>query len=233
MEFLCTSFVRKGNDIICGFNFDAPEGLWDYKINCQKNLFFVGIKFAGTLYHVHGVTSEGKYACLPYMNDPEKGKYNRKKNAQRIDLLVDRYLTGEYSYEDVLELNRTKEVINTPSSSMHAHFLSPDGRLLLVEPGLGHMEILGNYDIITNFPMMETLDDLSKPWYGKDRYEIGKKILADSHDDFSVQDGLSLLEKTKQEGLWATKVSFVYSKRDNAVYFCKNGDFSNITKHSF
>ena len=82
--------------------------------------------------------------------------------------------------------------------------------------------------------MMELPDDFIPErfgYYGKDRYDRAMELLRSSNDDFSVSDGLKLLEAVKQVGTWATRVSFVYSRNENAVYYAIEGDFENIKKH--
>ena len=59
------------------------------------------------------------------------------------------------------------------------------------------------------------------------------EILRNSTDDFSVQEGLALLKAVKQEGNWATRVSFVYSASENAVYYALERDFEHVRKHTF
>ena len=51
--------------------------------------------------------------------------------------------------------------------------------------------------------------------------------------DFSVRDGLRLLDAVKQTGRWGTRVSFVYSLNENAVYYATEHDFANIRVHRF
>ena len=68
---------------------------------------------------------------------------------------------------------------------------------------------------------------------GDDRYERAKRILDGSDDDFSVWDAFSLLYEVRQEGPWATRVSFVYSVKENAVYYTENNDFEHIKKYAF
>ena len=58
-------------------------------------------------------------------------------------------------------------------------------------------------------------------------------ILRNSTDDFSVQDGLHLLREVKQEGNWATRVSFVYSANENAVYYALERNFDQANRHQF
>ena len=58
-------------------------------------------------------------------------------------------------------------------------------------------------------------------------------MLRASGDDFSVRDGLALLDAVKQTGRWGTRVTFVYSANENAVYYATEHDFTNVKKHRF
>lgn len=60
------------------------------------------------------------------------------------------------------------------------------------------------------------------------RYKYQKKT-----KKFSIEDALNLLKECKQDGKYGTKVSFVYSKNENRVYYCLNGDFDTILIHKF
>ena len=84
--------------------------------------------------------------------------------------------------------------------------------------------------------MLELPEDLTSEkygYYGKDRYDIAMGCLKNSTDEFSVTDGFSILNKVKQVGNWATRVSFVYSRNENSVYYCIDGEFNYINKHTF
>ena len=47
-------------------------------------------------------------------------------------------------------------------------------------------------------------------------------------EDFSVQDAFSVLREVRQEGLWATRVSFVYSVGQRRVYYVLNNRFDDV-----
>lgn len=229
---MCTGFMKKGDDLLYGFNLDIDPAVWNFGLYKTKDIFTVGIKVGSTLYYTHGVNRHGRFSNLPYMNGddflPEKGK-----KRERIDLLTNRYLRGRYSFDDVLAIVQNKTLVNVPGGSMHSLIGDENGRTLLVEPGLGYREITGNYAVIANFPLLTELSDYGNPFYGKDRYDKAEEILKNSPASFSAMDGMKLLENVKQEGQWGTKVSFVYSKNENAVYYCLNGDFEHIEKHEW
>ena len=52
-------------------------------------------------------------------------------------------------------------------------------------------------------------------------------------EHFTVADAFSVLRAVRQEGIWGTRVSFVYSMKKHAVYYVQNNDFSQIEKYEF
>lgn len=166
------------------------------------------------------------------MNDYEHGKYRIIKDKERIDLLTDRYIKEKYSYDDVLNIVKTKTIVNIPRNSMHSLIADKFGHILLAEPEYGYKEITEIYAVITNFLLLIEIDKF-EPWFGKDRYDKALSILSASNDDFSGIDGINLLKEVAQDGEWATRVSFVYSKNNNCVYYVLNRDYSNIQVHRF
>ena len=68
---------------------------------------------------------------------------------------------------------------------------------------------------------------------GDDRFERADEQLKNQNDNFSVTDAFGILNSVRQEGLWATRVSFVYSVKENRVYYVLNNDFRNIAEYQF
>lgn len=87
--------------------------------------------------------------------------------------------------------------------------------------------------VLTNFPVMTELSDYSNPFYGKDRYDHALRVLSAAPADFSAEDALKLLRETAQSGQWGTRVSFVWSRNQNAVFYFLGGDCAHIEKHVF
>lgn len=230
---MCTGFVFRGSDIVSGFNMDLADGAWEYKVYAKPDMFFIGIKAGSTVYKTHGVNSRGSFAVLPYMNAPERGVYSRGRDVKRIDLLVNDCIAGKLSLTDIKRICAENRIVNVPNLSMHSLLADGDGNALLVEAGLGCYEPTGRFAAISNFPLLEKTADLSAPWYGKDRYDTACAMLQDAGDAFSVNDALKLLAAVKQEGEWPTRVSFVYSRNENAVYYALDRDFSAIKRHAF
>lgn len=229
---MCTGFVRKGKDLIYGFNLDIDPKVWSFDIYKTKKYFTVGITVGSTTYFTHGVNVNGNFGNLPYMNGAERN-YPRGISKQRIDLLNDKYIRGKYNFDDVLDIINTKTIVNIPNANMHSLICDSNGNIVLVEPGYGNKIIKSKYAVISNFPILIKLKDYSNPFFGKDRYDKATEMLKKSNKDFSVNDALEILKQCKQEGKWGTKISFVYSKNNNAVYYYLDGNFEKVLKHEF
>ena len=123
-----------------------------------------------------------------------------------------------------------------PDLSFHSLIADKEGHIMILEPGNGYSVIQEKYAVLSNFAVLEPPADFEPSkfvYYGKDRYDKAMNILRDSTDDFSVQDGLHLLKEVKQEGNWATRVSFVYSANENAVYYALERNFDQVKRHQF
>lgn len=227
---MCTAIAFKGNDLIYGFNLDIDPNVWQYSIQKTKSVFAIGITVGKTTYYVHGVNKNGQFGNVPYMNG-EPFTPPRGVRRERIDLMNDRYIRGKYSFKDIEEILRTKAVVNIPAATMHSLIGSGAGDFLIVEPGYGYKRIEENFAVLTNFPTLTTLSDDTNPFYGKDRYDKAQAVLSEAGADFSAEDALRLLSETTQDGQWATRVSFVYSRKQDAVFYFLNGDSSRIEKH--
>lgn len=229
---MCIAIAHKGKDLIYGYNLDVDPNVWNYSIHKNKNYFSIGITVGKTTYFTHGVNKNGQFGNLPYMNN-ETYRIFKTCKSQRIDLLVDKYIRNKITYKDIKEIIKEKTIVDAKGLSMHSLIGNIDGKMLLIEPGLGANNIKENYAVVSNFPILTTLSDYSNPFYGKQRYDIASDILSKSNEEFSYEDALDLLNKCKQTGTWATRVSFVYSKNNNCVYYCLNGNFKNILIHKF
>ncbi len=230
---MCTAFVKKGNDLLFGYNLDLSATGWDYKIVAKPDIFYIGIKVGATRYKTHGVNKNGAFGNLPYMNDPTKGVYRRGTQYRRLDLLIGNYISGKLSYAELLRIASEKELVNVPNASMHSLIADGEGHIAILEPGLGCRELTEDYAVMSNFPLLEPLGDCENPFYGKARYDRGVARLEDSGADFTAEDGLRLLSELTQDEPWATRVSFVYSANRNTVYYTLNRDFSKIFTCSF
>lgn len=229
---MCTAIAFKGNDLFFGFNLDIDPAVWQFSVRRSKDYFAVGITAGKTTYLVHGINKNGNFGNVPYMNG-EDIPVPKGLRRERIDLMSDRYIRGKYAFADIEEILRTRAVTNIPAATMHSLIGSGAGDLLIVEPGYGSKQVRENYAVLTNFPVLTALPDYGNPFYGKDRYDRAATVLSKAKADFSAEDALRLLDETKQTGQWGTRVSFVWSRNRNTVYYFLDGDSTQIKIHTF
>lgn len=229
---MCTAIAFRGDDLLYGFNLDIDPAVWQYSIKKTKDYFAVGITVGKTTYLAHGIRKNGNFGNVPYMNG-ENIPAPKGLMRERIDLMSDRYIRGKYTFADVEEILRTKAVTNIPQATMHSLIGSGAGELLIVEPGYGCKKVKEHYAVLTNFPVLTELSDFSNPFYGKDRYDLALRTLKNASAGFSAGDALKLLQETAQTGQWGTRISFVWSRNQNAVFYFLNGDCAHIEKHVF
>ena len=252
---MCTGFVRKGKDIITGFNFDMNIGGMDYCPVIEKDRVFLGMRFSPQVLDmmptairpkngirlIQGVSAGGHVAGQLMNMNFSKIPAAFEPDMLTNDMLTDLFVTDRYSGSQLVELLGKRQVCNIPgdngtSVALHSLFIDPDGNIVFVEPGNGYAVIREQYFTVTNFSILEPPMDLNEEqfgFYGVDRYRKSLNILKNSTDDFTVADGLKLLNEVKQTGEWGTRFSFVYSKNEDSVYYCTEGQFDCMKVHHF
>lgn len=240
---MCTAFVRRGNDVICGFNMDINIGAFDYDIYAERDAFYVGMKVpkSDIVVRIHGVNSKGYFANQLNNMDFHKSPYKKGKDNVSLDYLIHRFLLGELDFYSLKKIAEEKKItqmqtgiLDMPTIAFHSLITDCTDKIMILEPGNGFSVITDKYAVLSNFSLLElpeNLDDEHRSYYGKDRYDIAMRHLRNSTDDFSVEDGLRILQDVKQTGNWATRVSFVYSRNNNTVYYCLDGQFNQIEQH--
>ena len=240
---MCTGFVRKGKDVIVGFNMDINIRAFDYDIVANKEQFYVEIKSGEVVVKAHGINHLGNFASQLNNMDFTKAPFRLEKNVVPLYEIVDDYISGKISYNEILKMASEKEIVNMPGQAinmpciaMHSLIADRQGHIMILEPGNGYCVLQGDYAALSNFAFLENPANLTPEnygYYGKDRYDKAMQLLRESNDDFSIQDGLELLKAVRQTGEWATRVSFVYSNNENAVYYVIENDFEHVTRHLF
>lgn len=230
---MCTAIAKKGNDVLYGFNLDLDPEVWQYRLILTKKLFSVGITVGSTTYRTHGVTADGGFGCLPYMNG-EVFPVPVGVKRERIDLLIDRYLRGKYTFADAERILQEKTLVGIPAATMHSLIGDGDGNMLIAEPGYGWRRVSESWAVLTNYPLLGAPDRRVDPRFlGRERLSAAAAVLEAGGPNFSAPDALEVLRAAKQTGQWGTRVSFVWSKKGNAVFYCLDGDFENVRVHSF
>lgn len=231
---MCTRFVYRGNDVITGFNFDIDPAVWNHRIIEEKDCFYIGIlRPDGVRHSYHGVHRNGNAGTLLYVHGSPAGAWECGIGCLTIAELTEEFIRARISYDEALRLVKTKKIVYAPDATMQAMLSDRQGRTLIVEPGIGWREDEGNYSLITNYSLLDPAS--TRPYLvpGDDRYERADRMLEGYGDNFSVSDGLTILREVRQEGPWATRLSFVCSMNEQAVYYVENNDFDHVKIYRF
>lgn len=231
---MCTRFVYNGVDEIIGFNFDIDLSVWNHKVIKEEDIFFIGIKMPDGIYHsFHGINKNGNVGTLLYVHGNEKAKYIDNGNCITVSDLTEKFIKGEVSFGDALEIVKNKKITYAKDATMQAMLSDKNGSVLIIEPGIGYKYEKEKFSLITNYSILNP--NITREYIvpGDDRYEVAKEILNKSDEKFSVEDAFNVLKNVSQSGIWATRVSFVYSIKENRVYYVLNNEFDNISEFQF
>lgn len=231
---MCTRFVYRGNDMITGFNFDIDLSVWKHKVIEERERFYIGILRPDGAYHsYHGVNQNGNVGTLLYVHGNPAGVYQKGREFMTIADLTEQFINAQISFDDVLQIAKSKKIVYAPDATMQAMLSDVQGRTLVIEPGIGYREEQSKYSLITNYSLMkpESTKDFIVP--GDDRYERALPLLDNCKNKFSLSNAFELLYAVRQEGAWATRVSFVYSANEQTVYYVENNNFEHIRKFKF
>lgn len=231
---MCTRFVYNGEDMITGFNFEIDLSVWKHKVIMEKDRFYIGIQRPDGMYHsYHGVNRNGNVGTLLYVHENPAGRYLDGEDCVTIADLTERYIKAEISFDEALQMVKTKRIIYAPDASMQALLSDLHGRVLIIEPGVGFREEKENYSLITNYSLLEP--ESTEPFLvsGDDRYGHAEKLLSGFCKEMTVEDAFSVLRAVCQEGMWATRVSFVYSRKEQTVYYVENNHFEGVMEYRF
>lgn len=231
---MCTRFVYRGSDIITGFNFDIDLSVWTHKVIKEKERFYIGILRPDGIYHsYHGVNRNGNVGTLLYVHGNSGGTYQSGSNCMTIANLTEQFIKAQISFSEVLQIVKSKKIVYAPDATMQAMLSDVHGRTLVIEPGIGYREEQSKYSLITNYSLMKPESTRDFIVSGDDRYERALQLLDNCKNEFSIPDAFTLLHAVRQVGIWATRVSFVYSVNERTVYYAENNRFEHIRKFIF
>lgn len=257
---MCTAVVHRGKDFICGMNMDINAEAFRWQVMADADAFCVAMKpvidtsqskqprlpgymdFKDIL-RIHGVSAKGIFVGQLSNMGAKDAPFEVSPDAYPLYGLADHLLAGRMNLAEAERIAGTKRLINMPSGgidipdvAMHAVIADKDGQVILLEPGTGMARLTGRYAVVSNFPMLVLPTDLDEEhagYYGLDRYRAANRMLSEADDDFSAEDALRILKAVKQTGHWATRVSFVWSRNEHAVYYVLENDFEHVTRHVF
>lgn len=231
---MCIRFVYRGNDIITGFNFDIDLAMYDYQVIKEKDCFHIGILRPDGMRHAyHGVNRNGNVGTLLYVHGNPTGAYQDTSGCMTIANLTEQFIRAQLTFDDALRMVQTKKIVYALDATMQAMLSDIRGRTLIIEPGLGYREDTGAYSLITNYSLLDP--ESTRPFIvpGDDRYERAAQLLNGYGNNFTVLDALSVLRAVRQDGPWATRVSFLYSVKEQTVYYVQNNHFDQVSKYEF
>ena len=167
------------------------------------------------------------------MHGNSAGAYQDGGNCMTIADLTEQFVKAQISFTEALQIVKSKKIVYAPDATMQAMLSDAHGRTLVIEPGIGYREEQGRYSLITNYSLIrpESTKDFIVP--GDNRYELALQVLESCKNEFSISDAFTLLHTVRQEGMWATRVSFVYSANERTVYYTQNNHFEYIEKFAF
>ena len=152
---MCTRFVYNGNDTIIGFNFDIDLAVWKHTVIKEKDMFYIGIKMPDGDYHsFHGINKNGNVGTLLYVNGNEKGKYIADQKCCTISELTEKFIKGAITFDDALNIVQNSKIVYAPDATMQAMLSDKNGRVLIIEPGLGYRFEQAKYSLITNYSIL-------------------------------------------------------------------------------
>lgn len=231
---MCTRFVYRSGPVITGFNFDIDPAVWNHQIIMDPDCFYIGIlRPDGRRHAYHGVNRNGNAGTLLYVHGNPAGAYQDGSDCMTIADLTEQFIRAQLSFDDALRLVQTRKIVYAPDTTMQAMLSDIRGRTLLVEPGIGYRVETGAYSLLTNDSLLDPASTRPFILPGDTRYQRAAQLLDRYGDTFSVSDAFSLLKAVRQEGVWATQVSFVYAAAEGAVTYVQDNRFTQVQKYVF
>ena len=227
---MCTSFAWRKDNVLVAMNFDNNGAPFSLSLKDPKQ--FVVLCGGAPSF---GVNSNGSFVNHLMVNSNGNGLYKRGKNVVHTIKLITDILSGKLSQENINTFLSEKEVVNVPDNSCHSMITDKIGNVWVAEPGRGILYSPADespFYLMTNFSLIDYKASGKIEGSGADRYIISDGLL-NKATYLDVARAFEILEAVKQsEGEWQTAFSMVYSQKENAVYYCYNGEFQNIQKYN-
>lgn len=233
---MCTSFVKRGKEILIGMNFDNNDMKFNLNTKDPKQ-FVLLVDGSRGRYPSFGINSNGTFINSLMVNSNGKGLYKRaSKKVTHTSKLVRDILAGTISADKINTYLNSIEVVNVPDFSVHNMIVERGGNVWVVEPGRRTIYTSAEetpYFVMSNFSLCDFKESGELKGDGADRYKTVTELL-DKNSSLDVDTAFQILEAAKQcSGEWTTAFSMVYSQKEHAVYYCSNMEFNHISKYSF
>jgi len=240
----CTGFAVYSTQVFYGMNFDFADVAMKFLITANGDMKTFHLAFermfgdVGLFVKTAGMNTKGLFAScqeqhpLTVENIPEPDE----NNLYTFQL----YETIKTSV-DVKSVEKTMNsatLINLPELNLHNLFADINGAAIITEAGTEGNAVTrmdGRFMVMTNFAnsLQKGKSFRDVDGKGADRYKICHEYLNDTIHDFSLNNGLELLEKAcNQEPDYPTACSMVFDPQNNDVYIVLFREFKKVYKVS-
>ena len=231
---MCTSFIHRGQDTIIAMNFDN-NGM-KYAIDTKNPDWFVVVVDGGRgKCPSFGVDYCGRFFNNLVVDSNGKGLYKRpsKKVTHTTKLITD-ILNETIQADNLSEYLSNTEVVNTPDWSCHNMICDSNANVWIIEPGRGNLYNSvedSDFFAMTNFSLWDYLNENTT--YDCERYKTVTNKLQ-TITELDVESAFEILNLASQRNSeWTTDFSLVYSKNNQTVYYCFNGNFDERFEFKF
>lgn len=224
---MCTSIVHNGTKTIVGWNLDILD--MDYRVEATDHGVYIEIfdKTEGWM-PLFGANARGDFVAMPTCWPYDKRSDPEDEHSVNIIKLNMNLLLCNSTFEEIKELVKNSVISSVLGVTFQSQLSDKEGNVLQIIPGQGYKFYeKPKYSIMTNFSPFKG-DKEKHLWMGLDRYDTAKRMLENAQTDFDVKDCFEILKATAQT-VCPTVVSMVVDVTNNAVFWCKNREWNQIS----
>lgn len=224
---MCTSIVHNGTKTIVGWNLDILD--MDYRVEATDHGVYIEIfdKTEGWM-PLFGANARGDFVAMPTCWPYDKRSDPEDEHSVNIIKLNMNLLLCNSTFEEIKELVKNSVISSVLGVTFQSQLSDKEGNVLQIIPGQGYKFYeKPKYSIMTNFSLFKG-DKEKHLWMGLDRYDTAKRMLENAQTDFDVKDCFEILKATAQT-VCPTVVSMVVDVTNNAVFWCKNREWNQIS----
>jgi len=239
--FACTSFAVYSNQIFYGMNFDFADFAMKFLISTNGDIKTFHLLFertfgdVGLFVKTAGMNTKGLFASCQEQH-PFNGNPQENKNGNLYVYELYEKIDCSDSIENIEKILEKTKIINMPELNLHNLFADVDGNAFIVASGPDGNAITqmdGKFIVMTNFEnhLLDGKSYTEADGMGSDRYIICTEYLQDTIHNFTIDNGIELLHKARnQDPVYATACSMVFDPQNNNVYIFLYCDLNRIYK---
>jgi hypothetical protein len=232
--YACTSFAIYSDQPIYGMNFDYYNTEIRFCVAEEKgqDIFALVIREGDLFIPTALMNESGSFITLQMQYPATEAKSSRAKDELYIDELM--MYAAEPRIEALLGEIENTRLVHRANYTLHAMLADIDGNAVIAEAGTDANELLpinDNFIVMTNFKHSDfrdmPLEEISGT--GADRYRAACKYLAESRENFNIDNAFACLQKTAQA---ITLCSMVFEPRESCIYLALDKNFEKLWKIS-